>query len=145
MLSTYADLVARAAELHGSGHDFAAIAESLNREGWRPAKRRDTFNAPMVHNLLIRAGVIRPKYRRRNPSIDRCPHEWTIRELAEHIGIPEPTLYTWVQRGRLRTRQVPTGSRFTKLVHADAETIAALRAIRSTPAPWHRMPPPATS
>jgi DNA invertase Pin-like site-specific DNA recombinase len=145
VLSSYAGLLARAAELRSSGHGFAAIAETLNREGWRPAKRRDTFNAAMVHHLLLRAGVVQPRSRRRKPPIDRCPNEWTIRELAEHIGMPEPTLYTWVQRGRLRCRLVPMGSGFTKLVHADAQAVAALRAIRSTPAPWRRLPPPATT
>jgi recombinase-like zinc beta ribbon protein/recombinase len=131
-LSTYASLVARAADLRRDGHSFAEIAETLNREGWRPAKRRDTFNAPMVHHLLIRAGAIEPKYRRRKPQIARQPNEWTIRELAEQIGVPEPTLYTWVQKGRLRSRIVKASR--TKLVHADAVAIAELKAIRATPA-----------
>jgi hypothetical protein len=68
---------------------FAEIAETLNREGWRPAKRRNTFNAPMVHHSLITAGAIEPKYRRRKPQIERRPNEWTIRELAEQIGVPD--------------------------------------------------------
>jgi excisionase family DNA binding protein len=139
-LSTYSRLVARAADLRREGHNFEEIAETLNREGWRPAKRRSTFNAPMVHHLLIRAGAIEPKYRRRKPQIARQPDEWTIRELAEQIGVPEPTLYTWVQKGRLRSRAV-NDSR-TKLVHADAAAIAELKAIRATPAPWRRLPPP---
>ena len=139
-LSTYSRLVARAADLRRDGHNFAEIAETLNREGWRPAKRRNTFNAPMVHHLLIRAGAVEPKYRRRKPQIARQPDEWTIRELAEQIGVPEPTLYTWVQKGRLRSRAV-NDSR-TKLVHADAAAIAELKAIRATPAPWRRLPPP---
>jgi DNA invertase Pin-like site-specific DNA recombinase len=144
-LSTYPDLVARATALYRDGHDFAAIAETLNREGWRPAKRRNTFNAQMVHDLLRGAGVIQPRYRRRKPPLDRHPDEWTIRELAAEIGMPEPTLYTWVQRGRLRSRLVRTGAGVTKLVHADAEAIAALRTSRATPAPWHRLPPPLSS
>jgi len=141
-LSTYPDLVARAAELRGAGQSFAAIAETLNQEGWRPAKRRNTFNAPMVHHLLIRAGVIKPRYRRRKAQIERQPDEWTIRELAERIGMPEPTLYNWVQRGRLRSRWVQNGRGRAKLVQADAAAIAALQAIRTTPAPWRRLPPP---
>jgi DNA invertase Pin-like site-specific DNA recombinase len=140
-LSTYSRLVARAADLHRDGHNFAEIADTLNREGWRPAKRRDTFNAPMVHHLLIRAGAIEPKYRRRKPQIERQPDEWTIRELAGQIGVPEPTLYNWIQKGRLRSRFVQAGSGRAKLVHADAETIAALKTIRATPAPWRRLPP----
>jgi DNA invertase Pin-like site-specific DNA recombinase len=141
-LSTYAELIARAGELRRAGDGFAAIAETLNREGWRPAKRRATFNAPMVHHLLIRAGVIQPRYRRRKPPLERRPDEWTIRELAEQIGMPEPTLYTWVQHGRLRSRLVQTATGRAKLVHADAAAITALKAIRTTPAPWRRLPPP---
>lgn len=141
-LSTYSSLVARAADLCRDGHNFAEIAETLNREGWRLAKRRDTFNAPMVHHLLIRAGAIEPKYRRRKPQIKRQSDEWTIRELAEQIGVPKPTLYTWVRKGRLRSRVVKAGR--TKLVHADAAAIAKLKAMRATPAPGvvcrHRSP-----
>ena len=141
-LSTYADLVARASALHRDGQDCVAIAATLNQEGWRPAKRRTTFNASMVRHLLLGAGVIQPRYHRHKPQIDRRPDEWTIRELAAEIGMPEPTLYTWVQRGRLRSRLVRTGPGMTKLVYADSETIAALRAARAIPAPWHRLPPP---
>jgi excisionase family DNA binding protein len=132
-LSTYDSLVARATDLRRDGHSFAEIAETLNREGWRPAKRRNTFNAPMVHHLLIRAGAIEPKYRRRKPHIARQPNEWMIRELAEQIGVPESTLYNWVQKGRLRSRVVKGGR--TILVHADPAEIAGLKAIRATPAP----------
>ena len=143
-LSTYTKLIARAADLRRDGHNFAGIAEVLNREGWRPAKRRDTFNAPMVHHLLIKAGVIEPKYRRRKPHIARRPDEWTIRELAEQIGMPQPTLYNWVSQGRLRSRKVKARAGRAKLVHADPTTIAALKEIRTTPAPWRRLPPPTT-
>jgi hypothetical protein len=141
-LSTYADLVARASALHRDGQDCVAIAATLNQEGWRPAKRCTTFNAAMVRHRLLDAGVIRPRYHRRKPQIDRHPDEWTIRELAAGIGMPEPTLYTWVQRGRLRSRLVRTGPGMTKLVYADSKTIAALRAARAIPAPWHRLPSP---
>jgi hypothetical protein len=140
-LSTYGSLVAHAAELRRDGHNFAEIAEILNREGWRPAKRRDTFNAPMVHHLLIKAGAIEPKYRRRKPQIARQPDEWTIRELAEEIGVPVSTLYNWVQRGCLPSRLVKATGR-TKLVRADAATIAEIKALRATPAPWRRLPLP---
>jgi hypothetical protein len=59
-LSTYGNLVGRAAELRRDGPNFAEIAETLNQEGWRPAKRRDTFNAPMVHHLLVKARPLGP-------------------------------------------------------------------------------------
>lgn len=140
-LSTWPELVARAADLHREGHEYPEIAEILNREGWRPAKRRETFNASMVHHLLLRAGIVEHQYHRRPRSIQREPDEWTIRELAEEIGMPQPTLYTWVQQGRLRWRLVETDGKPAKLVHVDAAEIAALKEIRATPAPWRRRPP----
>jgi hypothetical protein len=141
-LSTYHDLVARAADLHRAGHGNAAIAQVLNHEGWRPAKRRETFNGPMVYHLLRRAGVTTPKYRRSRASIERQSDEWTVAELARHIPMPEPTLYEWVKQGRLPSRIVFCGNRQFTLVHADNAVIAAIRTVRATPAPWRRRPPP---
>jgi hypothetical protein len=45
-LSTYAALIARAADLHRAGNGYTAIAAILNQEAWRPPKRRDTFPMP---------------------------------------------------------------------------------------------------
>ena len=140
-LSTYAALTARAAELRSEGLDCAQVADILNSEGWRPAKRRDTFNAPMVHHLLIKSGVETVKYRRRPSKIERRPNEWTIRELAEEIGMPQPTLYAWIQKGRLSCRNAGGSSKRAKLVLADPDTISALKTIRATPPPWRRIPP----
>ena len=140
-LSTYAALTARAAELRREGLDCAKIAEILNAEGWRPAKRRYTFNAQMVHHLLLKSGAETIRYRRRPPQIERLENEWTIRELAEVIGMPQPTLYTWVQKGRLPSRNVGGGSKRAVLVRADPEEIAALKAVHATPPPWRRIPP----
>ena len=63
-LSTYAALLARAIDLYRVGNGCADIAAILNQEAWRPPKRRDTFNAPMVRRLLTTAGVIEPGLRR---------------------------------------------------------------------------------
>ena len=139
-LSTYAALTGRAAELRREGLEYARIAEILNAEGWRPAKRRDTFNAPMVHHLLLRSGAETIKYRRRPPQIERLENEWTIRELAEEIGMPQPTLYAWIEKGRLSCRN-PNGRKRDKLVFSDTETVATLKSISTTPPPWRRLPP----
>jgi DNA invertase Pin-like site-specific DNA recombinase len=140
-LSTYHDLIARAVELHRNGQNHAVIAQTLNQEGWRPAKRRDTFNAPMVGHLLSK--VCGATARHRRPiAIERGTDEWTIAELARHIPMPQPTLYGWVQKGRLRSRTVLVGRDQFVLVHADAVAIETLRTVRATPAPWRRLPPP---
>ena len=49
-------------------------------------------------------------------------------------GVPEPTLYNWVQDGRLLSRSVKAGAGSAKLVTADAATIANLKTIRASPA-----------
>jgi hypothetical protein len=141
-LSTYAALLARAVDLHLVGNGCADIAAILNQEAWRPPKRRDTFNAPMVRRLLTTAGVIEPGLRRPRTIPERKPDEWTIRELAEELGVPQPTLYHWVQTGRLISRSVKAGAGSAKLVTADAATIAGLKTIRATPPPWRRLPSP---
>ena len=54
-LQDYDQLVARILELHGSGHTNRQIADTLNDEGFRPPKRRDTYNAAMVRQLLAQS------------------------------------------------------------------------------------------
>ena len=114
-----------AAELYRAGQSYPVIAETLNLEGWRPAKRRDTFNGSMVHHLLSKTGIVTPKRRRwpRDILPIATPDEWTIAELARHIPMPEPTLYTWVQQGRLRSRTVAISGRKFTLVYADDAAI----------------------
>ena len=140
-LSTYPALVARAAELHRTGNGLNAVAAILNQEAWRPPKRRDTFNADMVRRLLTTAGVIERRSRQPRMLPGRQPDEWTIRELAEALNLPQSTLYNWVQNGRLPSRSVKAGGGFAKLVMADAATVAHLKMIRATPLPWRRLPP----
>ena len=94
----------------------------------------------MVHHLLLKSGAETLKYRRPKPQIERRPDEWTIVELAEQIGMPQTTLYAWVQKGRLCCRRVNDAPNGVMLICADAETIVALKAIRNTPPPWRRLP-----
>ncbi|MBI1220822.1 MAG: recombinase family protein [Rhodobacteraceae bacterium] len=143
-LSSYPALVARMAELYQAGHNTGQIADILNAEGHRPPKRRDTYTAEMVRHRLVAAGIAerKPRKPKMTATIAREPDEWTIRELAEHIGMPQPTLYYWVQTGRLRHRPIEMGGRIVKLVRADAATIADLRATRARPTYMNRLPPP---
>ena len=135
-LSTYASLAARAGDLHRAGRNCAEIAAILNREGWRPPKRRDTFNGPMVRRVLIGAGLIEANRGTPRAVPDRRPDEWTINELAAEISAPPATIYHWVQKGRLSSRSVEVLGTFIKLVTADAATIGKLKAARATPLPF---------
>jgi DNA invertase Pin-like site-specific DNA recombinase len=140
-LSTYKNLLARIGDLRRERLVLADIAAVLNREGWRPAKRRDTFNAQMVRRLIAKAGLAAPRQRRRKLEIPRQTDEWTVGELAGHLGMRESTLYNWVQQGRLRSRVVQVGAARAKLVYAGAAEITALQVILATPMPWRRRPP----
>ena len=97
----------------------------------------------MVRQLLTAAGVIEPAPRRERTLPGRQPDEWTIRELTEKLGIPQATVYNWVQNGRLPSRTVKAGAGSAKLVTADATMIANLKTTRATPLPWRRLPTPA--
>lgn len=129
-LSTYPQLMARVATLHAQGESAAAIARILNTEGWRPAKRSETFNAAMVSTLQLRQGL----RSRQSAYLDRdegADGEWTLAGLAGYVGIPEPTLYRWLRRGQLQARQVVHANHPLWLIRADEAELTRLRALRT--------------
>jgi hypothetical protein len=79
-LSYSPELLARVAALHQQGLGRTAIAQHLNAEGWRPAKRRQTFTADMVRSLLARQGLCPSPSRPR--AVARTTDEWTLPEWA---------------------------------------------------------------
>jgi hypothetical protein len=133
-LSYYPALLARAAALHQQGLRRGAIAEVLNAEGWRPAKRRQTFTAEMVRSLLVRQGLSTSKARPR--SITRETDEWTLPALAYALEMPHPTLYAWLRKGHLKARHDQDSGQW--LIQADASELQRLRALRQAPRIWKR-------
>jgi hypothetical protein len=142
-LSSYPALIARMKELYDTGHNSRCIANILNDEGFVPPKRRTTYTPEMVRHRLVAAGIAKPQRKKPSASamIVREPDEWTIRELAEAIGMPQATLYYWVANGRLSSRLVKHDRKPVKLVTADATMIADLKAIRASPPHLRRLPP----
>jgi hypothetical protein len=136
-LSYYPQLLARVAELHAEQAPLADIAKRLNAEGWRPPKRRETFNASMVQTLLVAQGVRNPRRCDRDTIEDRAADEWTIAELSHRLAIPQPTLYSWLRRGWLRSRRVDHTAHRMWLIQADEAELARLRALRAQPRTWH--------
>jgi DNA invertase Pin-like site-specific DNA recombinase len=136
-LSYYPQLLARAAALHAQGERLTAIAERLNAEGWHPAKRRETFNASMVHVLLALQGLCSRGRRYSDAVEQRATDEWTLSQLAHRLTIPEPTLYSWLRRGELRGRRVAAAAHPVWLIQADEAELARLRALRTGPRTWH--------
>jgi DNA invertase Pin-like site-specific DNA recombinase len=140
-LSYYPQLKKRVRELHQQGLHAKAIAHRLNTEGWRPAKRRKTFNVFMVRSMLSRLGLttgtVKQQHARR---IERKPHEWTLKELAGKLEMSESTLYVWLRRGKLNARQLKGPSRTLWLIHADSKELARLRQLRTAPRVWSKKP-----
>ena len=136
-LSYYPQLLARAAALHHEGFKRVAIADVLNAEGWRPAKRRATFTAEMVSSLLVRQGLVSAGTRSR--SVVRQASEWTLPELARELDMPHPTLYRWLYKGDLKSRRDQGGVQW--LVWADDQELQRLRELRQAPRTWKRPTP----
>lgn len=138
-LSYYPRLLQRVATLHQEGHNGAAMAEVLNTEGWRPAKRRTTFNAVMVNTLRYRLGL-RTAQRAPATTVARHVHELTLQELARQLDIPPPTLYDWLRKGHLKARHDTSASHPLWLIQADDAELERLRVLRTTPRPWSQRP-----
>jgi DNA invertase Pin-like site-specific DNA recombinase len=138
-LSYYPQLLARVIALHEAGLACTEIARRLNAEGWRPAKRRKTFTGPMVATLLARQGLHSgsPK-QRQTADLPRQPHEWLLNELALELGMPSVTLFSWIQKGWVRARQIEHSARKLWLVWADTPECDRLRARRGEPRRWSR-------
>jgi len=130
-LSYYPDLLARAAALLAEGNGPPRIADMLNEEGWRPPRRRETFNGEMVRSLLARQGL--RSRRQTMPTTNDLPrhaNEWTPSELASKLSMPSATLYSWHRKGRLNARAVLHNGRKFILIHADDEERARLQSLR---------------
>jgi hypothetical protein len=136
-LSRSADLKARIKTWHEAGCAPQQIAQRLNAEGWRPPKRRDTYNAAMVRSLLMRLGL-----RTGSPKqqwVDRVARdgdEWTFAELTAKLDIPQPTLYSWLRKGQLNARPVRAPAGTLWLIKADDSELARLRQLRQAPRTW---------
>ena len=134
----YEALLTRIVELHGQNQTCAPIAEQLNQEGYRPPKRRATFNAAMVQQLRARKIRIGPRAR----TLEACPRandEWWLSDLSRPLQIPKPTLQVWVYRGRVHARKLP-GVQGSWIIWADAEELDRLRRLHNCPRTWGNQP-----
>jgi DNA invertase Pin-like site-specific DNA recombinase len=132
-LSYHKKLLKRIGALRDEGHTYEAVAATLNEEGWRPAKRRETFTKQMVQSLMAR---LHPKERPRqdhvNPPLRE--HEWTLVGLAEELSMPVVTLHSWIRRGWVTARKVlEVGAQGVWVIQADAAELQRLRALRVAP------------
>src|SRR5262249_3143314 len=125
----------RVAELPGAGQTRRPIAEALNREGFRPPKRRETYNAAMGQLLLARRGRSGPRPEPVTGDDPRGDDEWWLSDLRRELGMPQPTVHSWVGRGWVRGRKLP-GVAGRWILWADAEELDRLRRLRAYRRTW---------
>ena len=117
----------------------AQIAERLNTEGFRPPKRSPAFTANAVSDLLRAVGIQRSRIpaRRNRPAL--AQHEWWLRDLAAHLGMPDVTLDSWVRRGWATGYLHPQAR--LRVVRADPAEVERLRALHQVPRGQHNRRP----
>lgn len=137
-LDNYESLLSRILELRDQKHTAAQIAEQLNREGYRPPKRRVTFNAGMVRQLICRQRKAERRPRAMQSHV-LGTDEWWMTDLCRKLQMPQPTLYSWIRRGWVHARQLPVaGGRW--ILWADAEELDRLKCLHQCPRTWRNQP-----
>lgn len=129
-LSYYPQLCQRLKQLAQANLTTDAIIDCLHQEGFRPPKRRTTFNREMVRTLMRHLGLATRQFPRASEPLPE--HEWWLPELASTLEMPTITLYNWVQRGWVKARQQPTPPNHW-IIWADATELERLRAHRQRP------------
>ena len=131
-LSYWTPLAERVVQLKNEEYTSHEIATRLNQEGWRPAKRRATFNGPMVRAILSRKGLSKPVRRRASARPSQQTDEWSLPALAKELNMPPITLYAWLRRGWVCGTQRDEPGR-PWIIKADNQELSRLRALRAAP------------
>jgi DNA invertase Pin-like site-specific DNA recombinase len=137
-LDNYSDLMDRILKLQQQGNTSARIAEILNKEGFRPPKRRTTYNAGMIRQLLHRRIQGIHQYKG-DETLAPQEYEWWLSDLVRRLQIPHPTLYNWIQRGFVHARQLP-GRAGPWIIWADDEELERLKQLHRCSRNWVNQP-----
>ena len=135
-------MVVRMEALLGQGWSFARIAEQLNQEGFRPAKRAERFHSDIIGRLARKLEKQRPGERAKAFRNALAENEWLVIDLAAELEMTKNTLFSWVKRGWVcMIRQAP-GYRGRLICWADTEDLNRLRRLRQTKHGWWDPPLP---
>lgn len=93
-------IVARVREL-ARDRDDTAIADTLNREGYRSAKGK-AFNVSMVAWIRYRHHILKANLKR--------PEELTVAQVAERFGVSHHVVYYWLEHDLLKGRRPKPGA-----------------------------------
>jgi DNA invertase Pin-like site-specific DNA recombinase len=135
-LSYYSELCERVRELASRGLDSTLIAQRLDAEGYRSPKLVEGFGHQGVQKLMRRLGLSQHEGRQQPPQGLLGEHEWWLGELAGRIQMPKQTLYTWIRRGWVSSRQLQGHAR-RWVVWADEAELERLRRLHELPRGYH--------
>jgi DNA invertase Pin-like site-specific DNA recombinase len=139
----YERLLSRIEELQSQGLSFAKIAEQLNQEGFRPAKRADKFHSDLVSRLARKLRGHQPGAKAHAHREFLKENEWLAIDFAAKLEMPKNTLFSWIRRGWVHVvRQLP-GYRGRLICWADADELDRLGRLRQTKHGWWDPPLPA--
>jgi DNA invertase Pin-like site-specific DNA recombinase len=138
-LADYGRLRNRIDELRKGGLTLAEVAERLNREGFRPPKRSETFTRSIIGQLLRGRGAGGGRGRAPAESGLLREHEWLLSDLARELGMPPVTLHRWVRVGWVQARKLPT-RRGHWAIWADADERDRMARLRTCPRGWSDEP-----
>jgi DNA invertase Pin-like site-specific DNA recombinase len=129
-LKDYRRLTERIRELHGAGHHLEQIAETLNREGFVPPRRRGVFTEAGVADLARRLGLLGELFR--DELLDK--NEWWIPDLARELQVISVKVHYWVKQGWINHRRTPSGKHL--IVWADKDELHRLRKLAGKKSSW---------
>jgi hypothetical protein len=136
-LSYYPRMCERVRELVGQELSIGKIAETLNREGYRPPKQAGRLGRQAVTEVLQRLGL--RAVSRRGPrdfgAGGPAEDEWWLADLARELRMPGGTLHGWIGRGWVEARKQESSGRW--IVQADEAEVERLRQLRSLPMGHH--------
>jgi hypothetical protein len=130
-LSYFPALLARVTELAEAGRSSRQITDTLNAEGFRPPKRTSRFTGEQVRALTTQRGILRQPKGRPAVLTSLPPGQWSVPGLAAELGMPVPTIYTWIYRGWITARHAPASRCW--IITADEQQLRELRERRARP------------
>jgi len=129
-LKDYRKLTERVRELHAAGLRHFQIAETLNREGFSPPRRRGAFNKGCVGDLVRRLELANEMFRK---DLLR-QNEWWVPDLARELGVIATKIHYWVKQGWIHHRRTRSGRHW--IVWADADELQRLRKLAGKKTSW---------
>lgn len=129
-LKNYRQLAERIRELNAAGVHFAQIADTLNREGFAPPRRRGVYTEGGVAELARRLGFYGELFR--DELLEE--NEWWVADLARELKVITVKIHYWVKHGWIHHRRTPSGKHH--IVWADKDELDRLRKLADKKSSW---------